>query len=187
MRGFGTERRQVLQVCLLGSILCIGGALFGCRADTAIDTPPDIRYGEDVCAQCRMIISERRFAAAYVTAQGVTRRFDDLGGLVLYHRQHAEDVAVFWVHDYDSRAWLKAEQAFFVLSPTFHTPMGHGIVAFGDQKRAAAMAAANHGETMTFAELLQHPIAAGATLASPHRHTKSTMPDHQATHRRTTP
>jgi copper chaperone NosL len=188
MRGsdFGSERLQALRVCLLG-LLCVGGVLIGCRGNTDVDTPPDIRYGEDVCDQCRMIISERRFAAAYVTRQGETRRFDDIGDLVRYHRHHAEDVAVFWVHDYDSRVWLKAEQAYFVLSPTIHTPMGHGIVALGDKQRAAAMAAANQGEVLTFAELRRHPVTTGAASAHPHRHSEPTMPDDQATHRRTTP
>lgn len=134
-----------------------------------------------------MIISEARFAAAYVTRQGTVRRFDDLGDLVLYHRSHAEDVAVFWVHDYDTRAWLKADQAFFVVSPAVHTPMGHGIVAFHDRDRAAAMAAEHQGKVMPFADLLQHAMATGAASAPRLGEAEETMPHDHATQRRTTP
>lgn len=188
MRRFNCGRAglQVLWICLLG-LLCVSSVLMGCRSATDVDTPPDIRYGEDVCDQCRMIISDKRFAAAYVTSQGETRRFDDIGDLVLYHRTHAEEVAVFWVHDYDSRAWLRAEQALFVTGPAIHTPMGHGIVAFDDQQRAAAMAAAHQSDVLTFAELLRHPMAAGADSAHPPGRTEHTRHDKQTTQRRTTP
>ncbi len=37
----------------------------GCAQGTAEIKPPEIRYGEDVCVECKMIISDPRFAAAY--------------------------------------------------------------------------------------------------------------------------
>lgn len=142
----------------------------GCQASPDLDTPPPMQYGEEVCDQCRMIISEARFAAAYVTRQGVIRRFDDIGDLLAYHATHAEDVAVFWVHDYSTHEWLKAKAAFFVVSERLHTPMGHGIVAFSERPRAAALAATTQGKVMTFAALQNHPVTTDS--ASVHSHGK---------------
>ena len=131
-------------------------ALFvaSCGSAPDFDQPPDIRYGEDTCERCLMIINEARYAAAYVTSDGEARRFDDIGGMVDHHKEVAEDVAVFWVHDYDTEEWLKAESAFFVMSDGQYTPMGYGIVAFGDSGRAGAWAAEQGGMTMSFDDLL---------------------------------
>jgi len=100
-----------------------------------------------------MIINEARYAAAYVTDDGETRRFDDIGGLVAYTQEVTEDVAVYWVHDFDTEEWLKGDAAIYVTSD-LATPMGFGIVAFTDPDRAEAWAAEKGGMVMTFTELL---------------------------------
>lgn len=155
----------------LYALVVLGVVLSGCQSHPDLDTPPDIRYGEDTCDQCRMIISEARYAAAYVTQQGTTRRFDDIGDLLAFHAVHAEEVAVFWVHDHDTQVWLKADHAFFVVSSTLQTPMGHGIVALRDKTRAEELAASRHGRVLTFAELRRHPVARHAAADYMHMHT----------------
>lgn len=124
----------------------------GCQASR--EHPPQIRYGRDVCAQCGMIISEARFAAAYITEQGEWRFFDDIGDMLAFSKTHREDVALFWVHDYESKDWLKADGAFFVKSAQLHTPMGHGIIALSRRERAEQWASQSQGQVLTFTELL---------------------------------
>jgi copper chaperone NosL len=140
----------------LGITILFLATLFvaSCGSEPDFDQPPDIRYGEDTCERCLMIINEARYAAAYVTTDGEARRFDDVGGMVDYHKEMAEDVAVFWVHDYDTEEWLKAESAHFVTSDGQYTPMGYGIVAFGDSGRVKAWAAEQDGMAMSFVDLL---------------------------------
>lgn len=135
-----------LAISLLWFAACSGGPDF--------DKPPEIRYGEDLCERCQMIISEPRFAAAYVTADGESHRFDDVGEMLAYRRESGDDVAVFWVHDYETEEWLKADAATFVKSDALHTPMGFGIVAFASQAQAETWLAANGGTSMDFAGLL---------------------------------
>lgn len=137
-------------------VLLIFGALLIAACSTApdLDQPPEIRYGEDTCERCYMIINEARFAAAYVTREGDSRRFDDIGGMLAYNQEMSEDVAVFWVHDFDTEEWLKADEAYFVESDNQHTPMGFGIVAFAGRDRAEEWAAEQDGMVMTFSELL---------------------------------
>ena len=133
---------------VLGLIL-----LVGCGSGPDLDEPPDIRYGEDVCERCAMIINEARYAAAYVMPDGDTRLFDDIGGMVAYNDEVAEDVAVFWVHDYDDEEWLKADEAYFVKSEELLTPMGFGIVAFASQERAVDWAGEQGALLQSYSEL----------------------------------
>jgi copper chaperone NosL len=135
-------------------LILLAGLIAGvsCSSGPDFDEPPDIRYGEDSCERCLMIINEARFAAAYVTDAGETRRFDDIGGMVAYIEEISEDVAVFWVHDFDTEEWLKAEEAFYVESQQ-QTPMGFGIIAFADQQRATQWASENDGLLLSFDDL----------------------------------
>lgn len=142
-----------IRYLLLVNLILAGLLLAACSSGPDLETPPDIRYGEDSCDRCLMIINEARYAAAYMTDDGETRRFDDIGGMVAYTQEVTEDVAVFWVHDFDTEEWLKGEAAFYVTSDQA-TPMGFGIVAFADQERAEAWAAEMDGVVMTFSGLL---------------------------------
>lgn len=141
------------RILILLCLFCIL-VLAACNASPDFDDPPEIRYGEDACERCLMIINEARYAAAYVTTDGDTHRFDDIGGMMAHDHDMAEDVAVFWVHDFDTEEWLKAGGAIFVKSDNLHTPMGFGIVAFSEQDRAEVWAAENEAMVMTFNELV---------------------------------
>lgn len=138
---------------LLG--LFIAAALLaGCGAESSLDEPPVILYGQDVCDECNMIINEAKHAAAYVTTAGEARRFDDIGDMLVYHARNREDVHLFWVHDYNTEEWVHADQATYVLNSGRATPMGWGILAFGDRAGAEAFVAGATGRVVSWAELL---------------------------------
>jgi copper chaperone NosL len=154
--------------------------LMGCRQSTNLDEPPEILYGQDVCDECSMIISEERFAASYVTTSGETHRFDDIGGMLLYDQKHQEDVRVYWVHDFDTKEWLKVKDAFFVLNDALATPMGWGLAAFATQEQADTYVTENGGVIADFVTL-QQEIADGtldATTLSTHQHEGEMEMDH---------
>jgi copper chaperone NosL len=124
--------------------------LAGCAQGQTVIQPPEIRYGEDQCAECGMIISDARFASGLLYEVSAARYesllFDDIGNMMVYAEQHPEQKIVAWyVHDYASEEWLDATQAFFVSSPEIHTPMGHGIAAYATRTAAHAMADELHG------------------------------------------
>lgn len=136
-----------------------------CRQTVDTTQPPEIVYGQDVCDNCNMIISEEKFAAAYWTADGEARRFDDLGEMLSYMQSNPEEIASTWVHDVNSAEWLPAEEAFFVMNAGLTTPMGTGIVAVATETEAQALAYGQDEATvMTFAEMLS------ANLAEPMGH-----------------
>jgi copper chaperone NosL len=140
---------------LLGLIL-VGIITIACSQTPVLDQPPEIRYGQDVCDECNMIINEPRFAAAYYTSDGEARRFDDIGDMCTYHLKHQEEVDRFYVHDYDTEEWLQAETATFVLSEQVYTPMAFGVVAFTERASADSFAERENGIVMSFEHLMDH-------------------------------
>jgi copper chaperone NosL len=115
-----------------------------------------------------MIINEARFAAAYVATNGETRRFDDIGGMLAFANEQGEEVAVFWVHDYETEAWLKAEEAAYVLNDDLITPMGFGVIAFTTEQQAVAWSNEEGGMVMTFEELREASSSAGMEAGHDH-------------------
>jgi copper chaperone NosL len=142
------------RVVRLVGVVVTGLGLAACGRAPDPLAPPEIRYGEDVCAECNMIISERRFAAGMVIEQGGRSEalaFDDVGDLLAYEgKQPGLVVLRRYVHDYDTEEWLPAEQATFVQSSAIRSPMGHGLAAFAARDRAAAFAKELGGKVLTW-------------------------------------
>lgn len=128
--------------------------LIGCSQQSGRLEPPETRYGRDTCAQCGMIISDPRFAAAAATADGTVTPFDDIGDLLAYRKANQPDWVAIWVHDYDTQEWLRAEDAWYLLAPGVHSPMGWGIAAFASEEAARARQGELGGELLRWEELL---------------------------------
>lgn len=158
--------RNVLLFVLLLSLMSV--VLSACSQGEAMPNPPEIRYGEDLCAECNMIISEPRYAAGYAyeisAGRYESRAFDDIGDLLAYHAKHPEQKVVAWyVHDYATEAWLDATIAYYVVSDQSHSPMGHGITAH------ATRAAANQfGQERAALVLAWHELQAQASDMGQH-------------------
>lgn len=133
--------------------------LIGCHAGSPTDEPPEIAYGHDVCDACSMIIDEARFAASYVTTTGEVRKFESIEDMVSYHHDHEEVVHIFWVHDYESEEWVRADKAFFIQSEDIQSPMGGGLIAAADETHAHRLADVWHGSVLTFTELMAGNVA----------------------------
>jgi len=90
--------------------------------------PPTIRYGEDACANCRMLINEAPYACAIETEEGEIRKYDDFNCMFL----DSERVKPkrYWVHHHDKPdQWLDGEKAFYVRANNLQTPMGSRTLA----------------------------------------------------------
>lgn len=129
-------------------------SLVGCAQSKAEIQPPEIFYGQDVCDECSMIISDAKFAAATIDLKGNAHKFDDIGGMLVYHMDHPESqVRAYFVHDYNTQAWLRGETALYVRSPQIQSPMNDGIAAFADQTSAETYAARVGGTVNKFDEI----------------------------------
>jgi len=145
--------REVL-ACACALLMSVPAA--GCRREAEL-APPEIRYGESVCVECDMIISDERFAAA-ILVEGPrgpeARLFDDIGDLFAYESGRPElRVLARYVHDLGTREWLDAESAVFLRSPALHTPMVSGIAAFAARADAERQNAETPGEILSLDEL----------------------------------
>jgi copper chaperone NosL len=133
-------------------IACLCAVAAGCSGATE-DRPPTLRLGEEACDHCRMLINDERFAAALLTADGETRKFDEIGCLLDYQAANTAPVRRYWVRCYRSSQWLDAPHAFFVHSPQLHTPMGCGLAAVSTLAEARELADELHGRIVRFDEL----------------------------------
>lgn len=137
------------------SLLLLSGLLTACATPTnAEPQPPEIIYGQELCEACGMLIDDARFAAATLTTDGTTHKFESIADMVAWHMEHPEaQVRAWFVHDYGTEAWLRAETAHFVVSPQLHATMPPGVAAFEHTADAQALADQFAVTVLTFDEM----------------------------------
>ncbi len=104
--------------------------LLGACSD-GVEGPQTPHWDRDSCERCRMVLSDRPFAAQvhYLPAGSKRTRvawFDDIGCAVLWLEgktwKHAPETRV-WVVDHRTREWLDARTAWYV--PVDVSPMAY--------------------------------------------------------------
>lgn len=141
---------MLLSFCLLAVLAACG--------QKAEAQPQPIDEKVDTCAQCHMAIKNNGYAAQYVTTDGKSLKFDDIGCLHKYEGDHKEDqIAARFVQDSQSKEWLKLENASYVLASSVPTPMGYGVHAFKDKTAADAFVKEKAtGTVMSYTDLQKH-------------------------------
>ncbi len=119
--------------------------------------PEPIAYGRDACAQCRMHMGQRGFAAEMRDREGKLSKYDDVGCLLRAMVAAHEEIPAAWVEDHDDGTWVPLLDAQLVRAANVGTPMGYGLVAFQDEGAADAFITANGGERVRLEEVLRHP------------------------------
>lgn len=146
-RGHSLSPLYIPTLCLF--LLCVG-------CGNAELRPIEI-LPEDMCAFCKMAISEKRYASELLTQEGEVFKFDDIGCMLRFRKSHGhpESTVATFVLDYDTQQWLRAEEAYFVQSNEFKTPMDGHVVAFKTGANAAAAADRTRGVSLRYAALLE--------------------------------
>lgn len=108
--------------------LLISFALVACDGEPR---PEDLVKGRDLCASCRMPVSDIRFAAQITAPGELPRFFDDPGCFAEFVRsgEVKQQGAVGWVADHRTGAWVRADRAVYTRVPRLATPMNHQLVA----------------------------------------------------------
>ena len=149
--------------------------LGGCDEGDSV-APPRIQYGDAVCDQCNMIISDERYAAGLVVevepGRYEHRIFDDIGDLLVYEQEHVDEltVAAYYVHDYGSKEWIDGRSAFYISSDELLTPMGFGLAAAAQEPEAQALADEWNGVVLTFDELHAQFMSGDGAMEHAHQH-----------------
>lgn len=132
-------------------------SLLICACNREKIEPVDIA-AEDMCATCRMAISEKRYAAELLSHDGDVFKFDDIGCMKTYVSQNSiprdPHLFVYYVTDYNSGKWVEGFEAYFVKSPEFKTPMSGQIAAFQNRAKAEEMALKYHSTVINFNQAL---------------------------------
>ncbi len=118
------------------ALLCIALFLAACFGEQAAGPEP-VAWDRDTCEQCKMVISDQRFAAQVRSpVDHRVQHFDDLGCAVRWLGErdwNGEEAEEIWVRAMDADRWLPAGSAMFVEAS--NTPMNYG---FGAQAAGGA-------------------------------------------------
>lgn len=134
----------LLLALALGLIAC-GGA----------SGPEELVKGRDLCASCRMPVSDLHFAAQIIAPGELPRFFDDPGCLAEFVKsgQVKESNAVAWVADHRTGAWVRADRAVYTRVPGLTTPMNHHVLAHETAASRNADPEAKGGQPMPLQEV----------------------------------
>lgn len=127
--------------------------------------PEPILHGRDTCAACRMVITQRGFAAESRDARGRFQKFDDVGCLVKAIAREPRPLDALWVEDQPSGELVPLSAASVVAGSSLTTPMDFGFVTFRDRPAAEALLESRGGRLLTPEELLRQ--TAGRQHAGP--------------------
>ena len=142
----------------VGSLWLVGavGAVVviqGCGS-SAVDGPPEIRYGDSICIECGMIISDERFATSTIIVGDRGDEpllFDDFNCQMIFESKQTDLTIVDrWSHDHGSLEWLHTSEAWFVRSDQLSTPMASHLALFESQASAKEFAESLGGEVIDF-------------------------------------
>lgn len=104
--------------------------LVGC---SSAQQPAQVDTRNDACANCRMPVSDVRFAGQIVAPGEDPRFFDDLGCLRDFLKKAAAAKgAIAYVADHRTKEWVAAHKAVYVRNEQVQTPMASHVIAFAD-------------------------------------------------------
>ena len=127
-------------------------SLSSCNTD-----PEPLRIGSDNCDFCKMTISDNRFGAEIVTKKSKIYKFDDQHCIVAFLRSKKltrEEIAGTYFTDFCSpHQLIKAEQAYFLQSPNFKSPMNGNIAAFSHEDSLVKIFSQFNGNKISWGEM----------------------------------
>lgn len=133
----------------------LAAALSACAKSTWPEGMAEIHWDRDTCTRCRMVISDRRFAAEVRGGpKDEVFKFDDIGCVTFWLKdQPWGSDARIWVVDAaspgDKVAWLDARKAHYVSGKT--SPMAYNYAAFSLPQAGS----------QDFAEMREHVLVKG--------------------------
>jgi copper chaperone NosL len=126
------NRRRLLT--LLPGAMALGFSLIACNRE-ATQGPVPIDWGKDPDARCRMIISDKFFAAEIRGPDGKVAKFDDIGCAIFWLAKQGFDEHVagveFWVADHKTAKWLNALTASYIEG--IRSPMRYQFAATAEK------------------------------------------------------
>jgi copper chaperone NosL len=118
-----------------------------------------INLGKDVCAFCKMIVSDNRYGAVLISPKGKAYIFDDEQCLISYVKRNKITIAnpntLYFTNYSEDHLLLNAEKSFIVQSKKLHGPMNGLFAAFSNKDSANSYIKLNTGSLITLKEMIQ--------------------------------
>ena len=111
--------------------------------------PQEIAVGKDQCDNCKMTISDPKYATQLITEKGRAYKFDDISCLNDYETSNTETTANAkkYVADFPSGNFIETGTATLIKGGDIKSPMGGNTQAYQD-KAAAEKAAMELNATL---------------------------------------
>lgn len=121
--------------------------------------PEQINFGEDMCAHCKMMISDVKYGAELVSDKGKIFKYDSIECLLeqLHNKTFRDDqIGSMWVIDFSNpRTLIDAKTAYYTKNDEFRSPMGLNVQAFGLETDFQKFITNNGGEKLMWKDLLK--------------------------------
>jgi len=117
----------IIRAALIGVVGVAAALFFIMRSEALPSGPVDVVWDHTQCAECRMSVSERAYAAQLQTEDGQVLNFDDPGCLFQYERHNTIPVHAVWYRHVREDRWVAEAEAAFVASGP--SPMGYDLGA----------------------------------------------------------
>ncbi len=114
---------------------------------------PEIRYGQDLCSECRMTLMDAQFACVILTEEEEILKFDDIGCMVRFQKSNQTKIKEAWVHDGMTQAWVQSSKAYFVFDQTLNTPMGSHLMALSSKESLQECLKKNGAKQISFDQI----------------------------------
>ena len=102
--------------------------------------PVPIRFNEDECAYCQMIISDQRYGTELITTKGKIYKYDSIECLAAYlieEKKGTDDLQSIWTIDFKfPEKFVDATKAWYLHSELLKSPMGLNLCSFKDKNSA---------------------------------------------------
>jgi copper chaperone NosL len=113
-----------------------------------------INFGHDHCSSCKMIISDMRYGAELVTKKGKIYKYDSAECLAHFCNRtiiEESEVHSIWVINFEKPGqFINANDAVYLQSNEFHSPMGLNISAFASENSAKSILKSYPGALMNW-------------------------------------
>ena len=108
--------------------------------------PQEIAVGKDQCDNCKMTITEPKYATQLITEKGRLYKFDDISCLTDYETSNSESTgnAKTYVADFPSGKFIESGTATFIKGGDIKSPMGGNTQAYQDKATAEKAATDLH-------------------------------------------
>lgn len=120
--------------------------------------PEPLRYGEDACHHCKMVLADQKFGAELVTTKGKLYKFDDLNCMINFLNEGVvgeRDIQHRLVIDFTAPGKLiDAGNAFYVKSRLVKSPMASQVAAFEQYDSMEKYKRELQGIYLTWGELI---------------------------------